>query len=106
MSVRVENKKIRVSQKSKTKINIYCKWCGKPFKKHHNRQMYCSDEHRKYALQNHKRDHVRKKRKSISIIKDDSYYGLGSGFLSTHRREDFKEESTCVIKEIKRLGIR
>ena len=31
---------------------------------------------------------------------------LGSGFLSMHRRDDFKDENICIIKEMKRLGIR
>ena len=31
---------------------------------------------------------------------------LGSGFLSMHRRDDFKDENICIIKEMKRLGIK
>ena len=103
MSVKVN--KVRVSQKSKAKLKNYCKWCGKPFKKYHNRQIYCCDDCKKYARQIQQRDDKRKSRKINYIFKDDAYYGLGSGGLSAHANKNFNNESMKIQKEKKRLGI-
>jgi len=107
MSVKTANKKVRVSQKSKAKLNNYCKWCGEPFKKYHNRQMYCCDEHRIAARQEQKIQYNRKYRSQFKhSFNEKQKYGLGSGFLSMHRKDVFNDESVSIIKEMKRLGIR
>jgi hypothetical protein len=105
MSVKAKTKK-RVSLKSKIKLESRCKWCGKPFKKRHNRQMYCSDEHRKYARQDQKKSFEWKRRRSPYIIKDDIYWGLGSGSLGTRRENDFNKEIMKIQNEKYNLGIK
>lgn len=80
-----------------------CKWCGEEFIKNHNREEYCCDKHRKYARQEQKLEYNRKYRKQI--IKDDNYYGLGSGGLGAHMHENINIEILKIRKEKERLGI-
>lgn len=80
-----------------------CKWCGKEFIKNHNRQMYCSDNCREYARQEQKLQYNKKYRKNI--IKDDYYYGLGSGGLGKHKSNSFDKEIQIIKKEKIRLNI-
>lgn len=42
-----------------------CKYCGKEFKKMHNREMYCSDKCRYNALREQKATYQRNRRKLI-----------------------------------------
>lgn len=42
-----------------------CKYCGKPFTKKHNKQLYCSEECSHKATQDNKARYQRKRRKSI-----------------------------------------
>ncbi|MEA4957563.1 MAG: hypothetical protein VB038_07540 [Methanobrevibacter sp.] len=80
-----------------------CKWCGEEFEKKHNREEYCCEEHRRYARQEQKIQYNRKYRKNI--IKDDYYYGLGSGGLGQHMNNNFNIELKLIKKEKIRLKI-
>ncbi len=83
-----------------------CKWCGKEFNKKHNREVYCSDEHRKYARQEQNRVNFRTYyTKYKSLWGEDKLYGLGSGFLSSNRHENFVSESLAIKREKQKLNI-
>jgi hypothetical protein len=96
-----------ILQSNKESIKIIklkkCKWCGTEFIKKHNREEYCSQEHRKYARQEQKLEYNRRYRKII--IKDDNYYGLGSGGLGQHMNNNFNIEIKLIKKEKQRLNI-
>ena len=82
-----------------------CKWCGKPFKKTHNRQEYCSEECFRYARLEQKAIYQRKRRKLINngvLISNESQY-IGTGFLSEHCQDDFDKEYESIQKELKRI---
>ena len=85
-----------------------CKWCGKPFKKTHNRQEYCSKECFRFARLEQKAIYQRKRRKLINkgeLISNESQH-IGTGFLSEHCHEDFDEEYESIQKELKRISKR
>ena len=87
--------------------NYTCKYCGKPFLKKHNKEMYCSDECRLKAHQDQDAEYQRRKRRRIRegvIITNERAY-VGTGFLSHHKREDDDEEHAAIIKEMKRLKL-
>jgi len=55
---------------------VKCKWCGREFKRKHNRSIYCSHDCRHYAQLEQKAQHIRKKRlyyKKYHIQTFDSY---------------------------------
>jgi len=83
-----------------------CKWCGKPFEKQHNRQEYCSDKCKLNALREQKAIFSRKYRSKYKNRKSDSYWGMGSGSLSAHKKDSFDEEHDAIQKELKRLRIK
>lgn len=83
-----------------------CKWCGKPFKKTHNRQEYCSEECSHYAHMEQKARYTREYRLKYKSGKSDSYWGLGSGSLGSHGEESFDDEQEAIRKEFKRLKLK
>ena len=83
-----------------------CKWCGKPFEKKHNRQEYCSDECARYALLEQKARYNVRYRLKYKSRKSDSYWGMGSGSLGSHKKDDFDEELESIRKELRRFKLR
>lgn len=88
-----------------------CKYCGKPFNKKHNREMYCSKECRKYALREQKARYQAKRRLKIKrkeLVLRHNYKNLGSyGTCSAfHRRSKFEDEYRAVKREMERIGLR
>ena len=81
-----------------------CGWCGNPFHKTHNRQMYCSKECATNAKKEQDRHHWLK---WFYKNKDHLYETqLGTRSLGPHREEDFEEEYKIIQKELKRLGLK
>ena len=81
-----------------------CEWCGNPFHKTHNRQMYCSKECATNAKKEQDRRHWLK---WFYKNKDHLYETqLGTRSLGPHREEDFEEEYKIIQKELKRLGLK
>lgn len=86
---------------------INCRWCGKPFKRNHAPEKYCSEYCRKEArkhqnriksnkwYQNHKHELTEKQR-----------WGLGSSGLGQHSNKDFIREQEIIQRELRRLKIR
>lgn len=75
-----------------------CKWCGNEFKKRHNRQMYCSEECRRYARLEQNAEWMRNYRREYSQIKT-----IGSGMLGKHPRKVFLDEHITIRREMRRL---
>ena len=81
-----------------------CKYCGKTYEKHHNRQVYCSDECRTNA------------RKEKRRIYDSKYYYknrkrrnqtlIGTRSIGPHKHPEDEKEQTIVQNEIQRIGLR
>ena len=86
----------------------YCSYCGKIFVYHHGNEKYCSDTCRKYALNEQKAKYQRKRRKLINdhVLISNENEKLGTGFLSSHKRNDEWEEYQAVQNEMKRLGLK
>ena len=82
-----------------------CKWCGKPFKKKHNRQMYCCKECAKEA---EKEKALKRWLKWFYKHKKEMYQTalLGTSSLGQHREEDFNKEYKAIRKELKRLKLK
>lgn len=86
---------------------VKCKWCGKLFIKKHNREMYCSDKHRKYARQEQYRTNsMNYYQKFKNILNEKQKHGLGSGLLSKYRHDSFDDEKIAIENELKRLKIK
>lgn len=91
---------------------VKCKYCGKPFTKSHNRQMYCSDSCRRNALREQKARYQAKRRLKIKqkvlIVDEYKKYGLGSYGTSAngHRKNNFSHEYMAIQKEMKRIGLK
>lgn len=91
--------------------NYTCKYCGKPFLKKHNKEMYCSDECRKMARLDQAAKYQRKRRLMIKNgdLVSNEYNNrtfLGTQYLSQHRKDDDDEEYEAILKEMKRLKLK
>lgn len=91
--------------------NSECKYCGKPFNKVHNREMYCSDTCCLNALREQKAKYQRKRRLNIKsgliIVDEIKRYGVGSygTSLSEHPKSNFHDELVAIQKEKRRLKL-
>lgn len=89
-----------------------CKYCGKPFTKNHNREMYCSDDCRLNARREQKAKYQAKRRllikQKVLIVDEYKKYGLGSYGTSAngHRKNKFSQEYMAIQKEMKRIGLK
>lgn len=85
-----------------------CKWCGKTFTKKHNREEYCNEKCRKYGNQENTRNRVRIFRKKYYLIFDEKqkYGGVGTGFLTSKRKENFDLEYYAIQNEKRKLNIK
>lgn len=79
---------------------IKCAWCGKVFKKHHNRQTYCSKKCRREGYNEKNRLRVQKYRKKYPDNKT-----LGTGMVSSTPNADTSVEQKIIRNERKRLKI-
>lgn len=85
-----------------------CKACGKEFKGYKT-QKYCCDDCRDAALKqqwrnaSHKYYHKHKHEWGHNSVRR---YGVGSGALGPHAREDFDQEHTIIQKELVRLRLK
>lgn len=93
-------------------IKVPCKYCGKKFRKNHNREMYCSERCRQNARREQKAKYQAKRRllikRNILIIDEYKKYGLGSYGTSKdgHRKSNFSQEYRAIQKEMKRIGLK
>lgn len=84
-----------------------CKWCGKPFTKTHNRQMYCSNYCRKNARREQQAEYSRTYRKKYKgMLPDATLYGLGSGRLGSHTCYNWRKEYKKIQNEYVFLNIK
>lgn len=79
-----------------------CKYCGKEFKKTHNRQVYCCKDCRRYARMEYKAEWIRKYRRSYKFKSK----WIGTGHLGNHAVNDSCREMVIVTKECRRLKIK
>lgn len=81
-----------------------CEWCGNPFHKTHNRQMYCSKECATNAKKEQDRYHALKyyykNKEDLNTTK------LGTTNMGEHRKKDFEEEYDRIQSELKYLGLK
>ena len=86
-----------------------CKACGKEFKKPYNSAKYCCDECREVALRqqwrnaSHKHYHKHKNEWGSRSVRR---YGMGTGTLGPHAKDDHEDEHVTIVKELKRLRIK
>lgn len=80
-----------------------CKYCGKSFTKTHNKQKYCSEKCREYAVKEQKlkyqlnRKRLIKKGELISYTND-----VGTTYLPC-RSDDFNKEHEIIQRELNRI---
>lgn len=87
--------------------NYVCKYCGKPFLKKHNKEMYCSEDCRIKAHQDQDAAYRRRRRKLINkgeIVSNENKY-VGTGYLSHRKKDKEEEELEAIRKEMKRLKL-
>ena len=110
MTIETTTKEMTLENKAYYKHK--CKYCGKPFNKKHNREMYCSKECRKYALREQKARYQAKRRLRIKrkelILSEHQISGMGSYGTSCtgHMRSSFEEEYRAVQREMQRIGLK
>ena len=86
-----------------------CKWCGKTFMPHHNKQAYCDRVCQRLKRQKYKRDWNYKRRcleRDGMIINEKSILNVGTGGLGMHRHNSDAREHHEVLKELRRIGLR
>ena len=80
-----------------------CSYCGKPFKKKHNRQKYCSTTCAENAHREHKRNwaytYYHKNKKRINNTR------IGTRTIGPHKHPEDEKEQTIVQNEIDRIGL-
>jgi predicted nucleic acid-binding Zn ribbon protein len=80
-----------------------CQYCGKTYTKHHNRQMYCSDECRTNAK---KEQDTKARLRWVNKNKDRLYQTqLGTRTIGPHKHTDEQREQEIVQNEKRRLGL-
>ena len=94
-----------------TKLKLKrCKYCGKLFKKQHNREMYCCDDCRKLAHQDQCRENMRKMRRLTRtgerVSNGDSYLHAGTGWLGCHMLDNEADEHAAVSKQLISIGLK
>jgi ribosome-binding protein aMBF1 (putative translation factor) len=79
-----------------------CKWCGKQYKKKHNRQIYCCEKCARYAQQEQKR------RYNWNYNKHNTNYknSLGGIGISAHKNHDPDRESEILKNYRKMIGLK
>lgn len=86
-----------------------CSYCGKKFKKEHNREEYCSEEcaAKGYAEKARIRQ-SRFRKKYKSVMSEKQKYGLGSygARLGPHMNSDMNQEKILIQKEMKILKLK
>lgn len=95
--------KIKIIPGKYSKLST-CKWCGYPFVKKHNREMYCTDEHKQFSRQKQKRDWWSKQYQAFP-----EHYNSkkkGTGWLGAHMHNDEGLEMKRVQAEMKRLKLK
>lgn len=79
-----------------------CKYCGKPYIKTHNRQVYCSSECRGYSDREHTAERVRRFYKKHGR---GYHRWVGTGSLGEHAHTDWDYEQLMILREKRRLKI-
>lgn len=87
------------------KVIKKCRWCGKPFKRQHNRQVYCTRECAHNAHLEQKAEYARRYRRLYKPVDEKNRVGLGSGYLGQHAHEDFLTEHQKILFEKRRLKL-
>ena len=107
-----KNDTVQLTLENEIHHETKCKYCGKPFTKTHNRQVYCSDSCRLNARREQKARYQAKRRlrikQKILVVDEYKKYGLGSYGTSAngHRKSKFSQEYIAIQKEMKRIGLR
>ena len=82
---------------------VRCAYCGKPFKKTHNRQKYCSTTCAENAHREHKRNwaytYYHKNKKRINNTR------IGTRTIGPKPHPDTEREQQIVENEIDRIGL-
>lgn len=84
-----------------------CKYCGTKYVKTENKTAFCGDECRCKSKQDSKAKYQRKRRKLIrdgELVSNEAKY-IGTGYLSKHPQNDFKDELASILKEKRRIGV-
>jgi predicted nucleic acid-binding Zn ribbon protein len=80
-----------------------CAYCGKPYKKKHNRQKYCSQECATNAHREHKRNwaytYYHKNKNRINQTR------IGTRTIGPKPNPDTKREAEIINNEIERIGL-
>ncbi len=83
-----------------------CQYCGKPYKKNHGNQKYCSYN----CKHNAKKEQVARARMkhyhNNKQLGGDKVWGLGTSGLGQHRQEDHNIEYQKIQNEKKRLHLK
>ena len=83
---------------------VKCAYCGKPFRKTHNRQIYCSPECSREA--NREKDRIRHLRYYYRHKQRINTTRIGTRTIGPKPHEDKEREAEIVQNEIDRIGLR
>ena len=83
---------------------VKCAYCGKPYKKHHNRQKYCSPE---CAYQAHREKHrIRNMRYYYKHRERINKTKIGTRTIGPKPNNNPEREAEIVQNEIERIGLK
>jgi len=83
-----------------------CGFCKKEFTKKHNKEKYCSEYCRKEARKEQNRNNFfRWYHRNKHKLSEDKRFGLGSGWITEHRKMDFEQEEKTIKNEKRRLTL-
>lgn len=84
-----------------------CKWCGEVFVRRYAPEKYCSDICRsKSRAEQSRRKSINWYHRNKYRLSENQRFGLGSGRLGSHSRNDFKVEAKIIKNELYRLKLR
>ena len=84
-----------------------CKACGKSFVRKHPAEKYCTDDCRQYMRQHQNRvKSIRWYHKNKHRLTEKQRWGLGSGYLHSHRNPNYALEKKSINNEFHRLKLK
>lgn len=98
-------KELDKTYKTRKTKKVKCKYCGQMFQQSHANQKYCSSECRSSAKLEQCADAAFRYYHKYKWRGGNRTWGVGTGGLSGHARDDFDDEKAKIDNEYRRIGL-
>jgi len=98
-------KELDKKYKTRKTKEIKCHYCGELFHQTHGNEKYCSQHCKDAAKTEQNCDAAYRHYHRYKWRGGNRTWGVGTGGLSCHRREDFDDEKVKINNEFKRIGL-